>query len=561
MFKGNIYENLSKLPKFVQENPVRVLFYLALVLGAIIRVWLSFLTTGNYHPDEVYQSVEPAHYLSFGYAWLPPEFMNEVQNEQYYGRSRSWAFPLIFSGIMNLGEFLNLQYQQQTLRLIYLSGGISSILLVLVVKYFISLYTKNKTMGYSAGIFVALWWRGIHLSMRLFTNTFILPALLLGLAISIQSVRTKKSPNPFQSFFIMVGVGLCTYVRSDFLILVFVVAMSEFIGHKGMRVHLKLDRAKQFGAILFLSILGWIIGMTIDFNLYKSDSFQDFFAVPLNWIGFNFIEGKSENFGVTPFGTYFANLIFLDGLVVSILVFLGLFSFFLYLKYKKRLNSESTQSMPNGGKELILLVKLSVVVICAWMLYEFPLSFSSHKEFRFITNVLILMLALFGCYSYVVFRFLHEYSKGARFTIGKYQFSVNKSEAKIYRRLLQVVFIVLLLLQSLSAFGRFPQESGGDFQDAFYWISKNGKNASGVIVVNPWYYTGAYSQLHKNITLYFIENKYLNANFFFVYLKNFYIVLHVNSHNSHTGILQTLENSNWNKEITLATTIEIWFKT
>lgn len=56
----------------------------SLVLGAALRLWLVLTDDGFYWPDEVYQSVEPAHRLVFGYGLLAWEFVDGARN---------WAFP------------------------------------------------------------------------------------------------------------------------------------------------------------------------------------------------------------------------------------------------------------------------------------------------------------------------------------------------------------------------------------------------------------------------------------------------------------------------------------
>lgn len=55
-----------------------------LVLAAAPRVWAAIADHGIVWPDEIYQSLEPAHYLAFGYGVLAWEFEEGA---------RSWLFP------------------------------------------------------------------------------------------------------------------------------------------------------------------------------------------------------------------------------------------------------------------------------------------------------------------------------------------------------------------------------------------------------------------------------------------------------------------------------------
>src|SRR5260370_41077903 len=63
----------------------------SLLAGAVLRAWLSFHDDGIYWPDEIYQSLEPAHRLVFGYGLIPWEFLQGA---------RSWALPALVAGLL-----------------------------------------------------------------------------------------------------------------------------------------------------------------------------------------------------------------------------------------------------------------------------------------------------------------------------------------------------------------------------------------------------------------------------------------------------------------------------
>lgn len=87
------------------ENPsfepylARGLLLLALVLGTILRVRLALTDDGVYWPDEVYQSLEPAHRLVFGYGLVAWEFIDGARN---------WALPGLVAGLMEVARALGL---------------------------------------------------------------------------------------------------------------------------------------------------------------------------------------------------------------------------------------------------------------------------------------------------------------------------------------------------------------------------------------------------------------------------------------------------------------------
>src|SRR2546426_5692132 len=56
----------------------------ALLVGLATRVWLALNDDGIYWPDEIFQSLEPAHRLVFGYGLVAWEFIDGARN---------WVFP------------------------------------------------------------------------------------------------------------------------------------------------------------------------------------------------------------------------------------------------------------------------------------------------------------------------------------------------------------------------------------------------------------------------------------------------------------------------------------
>lgn len=80
-----------------------------LVLGAALRVWLSFNDDGIYWPDEIYQSLEPAHRLVFGYGLIPWEFIEGARN---------WALPGMVAALLKISAVLGLDDPRQYLSVV-----------------------------------------------------------------------------------------------------------------------------------------------------------------------------------------------------------------------------------------------------------------------------------------------------------------------------------------------------------------------------------------------------------------------------------------------------------
>ncbi|MEM7134992.1 MAG: hypothetical protein AAF500_00355 [Myxococcota bacterium] len=62
-------------------------------LGIAARVLVWSLSGGFHHPDEIFQYLEPAHYLRTGHAWLPWEFSRGL---------RSWVPPAYYAALLEV---------------------------------------------------------------------------------------------------------------------------------------------------------------------------------------------------------------------------------------------------------------------------------------------------------------------------------------------------------------------------------------------------------------------------------------------------------------------------
>jgi len=71
----------------------RWLLLAALSAGAALRGWLALTDQGIAWPDEIYQSLEPAHRLVWGRGWVPLEFREGL---------RTWVLPGLVAGLLEV---------------------------------------------------------------------------------------------------------------------------------------------------------------------------------------------------------------------------------------------------------------------------------------------------------------------------------------------------------------------------------------------------------------------------------------------------------------------------
>src|SRR5665811_210921 len=69
----------------------------ALALAAALRVWAALFDHSIYWPDEIFQTLEPAHHLAFGHGLMAWEFRDGA---------RSWALPGAYAGLFEIASAL-----------------------------------------------------------------------------------------------------------------------------------------------------------------------------------------------------------------------------------------------------------------------------------------------------------------------------------------------------------------------------------------------------------------------------------------------------------------------
>ena len=88
----------APLPDRLAEHRLgRALLAAVLVAGAAFRIHWALNDEGLYWPDEVYQSLEPAHRLVFGYGLVAWEFVEGARN---------WALPGLVAGVLGLARLV-----------------------------------------------------------------------------------------------------------------------------------------------------------------------------------------------------------------------------------------------------------------------------------------------------------------------------------------------------------------------------------------------------------------------------------------------------------------------
>jgi hypothetical protein len=146
----------------------------AICLAAfVLRLVAGAADDGIYWPDEVFQTLEPAHSLAFGYGALPWEFVEG---------GRSWALPGLLATVLKLADGL---------------GASDPLSYLWAVRAFLA--------ALGAGTAWAVWWLACRLGAR--PSAALLGAL--GFAIASPGVYFgyRALPDPIATFPLLLGMG------------------------------------------------------------------------------------------------------------------------------------------------------------------------------------------------------------------------------------------------------------------------------------------------------------------------------------------------------------------
>ncbi|MCY3410240.1 MAG: hypothetical protein INQ03_01260 [Candidatus Heimdallarchaeota archaeon] len=476
---------LLSIIDYVETHKKQLVYLFFLFIGAVLRIQAALKATGIVHPDEIFQSIEMAHYVVYGRAYIPAEFQMNNPFIESYAKARSYVFPLIFAAIMQFGEAFHLDYHTQTLVLIRLFLAFNSILLIPVVKKFSIALSGDEWTGIFAAAYVSIWFRAVEYTVRPFTNTFFLPMLFYGMYWGLRLINEDIIMNTRHHLAIIFGLGLSTYVRTDLGILVFAIVITTF----------NYNKLKLYLFMILDGMIGWILCAMVDFYY-----FEEWFVVPINWYTFNVKEQHSDLFGLYPPSFYLNALIFSDGLFLMSILMIALA---LYIGFRWN----SVQITMIKRKQIVAYIELIGAIFISWMIISNVWrAEGSHKELRFAIGALILVIILMAHFTILVARIIYEtvvYQEIAHQSLTTEEKIISVRLNKQWlRRSIIAFFLILILIVSIDGYStRYHTETFDDVNNAMIYVG-NQENVTGVIIISQWFLTGGNAYFHADAEIF-----------------------------------------------------------
>lgn len=318
-------------------GPWRWVLLGALFLGAILRLRLALVDDGIYWADEVYQGLEPAHQLAFGYGLLPWEFIHGA---------RPLALPGMVAALFRAVAFL--------------PGGDDPAAYLLAAKILFCLvslgtalgcYALARVLGASAraasvgAACCALAGPLIYFAPRVMTESAATLPVILGLALAL---TPSASPRRCLAGGALVGLALAARLQSGFFGLGLVLIL---LARRNFRGALAAAGAQAMALVL----LGALDRLTWGAWFYSITTY----------LKFNLVQGGAKLYGTE------ASLYYLAGAVSSMFWLAPICALLALLAWRRA---------------------SGVLAICA--AYLLLHSMLPHKEYRFILPALPLFFAL-----------------------------------------------------------------------------------------------------------------------------------------------------------------------
>lgn len=237
---------------------------LALV-GFVIRIVFAFASVNTHHPDEIFQYLEQAHRLVFGYGFIPWEFR--------FG-ARSWIVPLFSAGpllLCKIGQCAEPSLYIPFVKVIFSLLSVS----LIFSSYFIGKNLISEKAGWLAALFCTFWYELIYFSFRPLSD--IISGYFLIAALACLTFKSNKSASWLFGFCSAIALAI-RMQHLPAVVFLFIASLFIFKGKNHVRSALALMVVAALAGLLdFLTWGQWFA------SYYNSYLFQSFYGVSNIW--------------------------------------------------------------------------------------------------------------------------------------------------------------------------------------------------------------------------------------------------------------------------------------
>lgn len=426
--------------------------HIVALMGFLIRVTVALVSEQIHQADEIFQYLEQAHRLVFGYGYIPWEYRFGI---------RSWILPGLLSLPLQLCHTLNIDNPNLYVPAIKILCCAASVSLIYAA-YLIGRNIASEQVGKIASLLTCFWYELIYFASR--PTPEVLAAYLLMMALALATLPTKRSPLLFG--FLCAAAGI---LRFQYLPAIAILLISRLF----------FWRRKQVMATAIIGLITVGLAGAVDYWVYGS-----FFASYYNNYLYNSVYKVSNLFGEHPPILYLLTLT-----SCSIGIFPGAIA----------LSCKQAKSLwPAKSLWLPLSCAAAIVLSHSWIV---------HKEHRFIFAAIPICLVLTAVViSGSLAQWCQAFPRKARHFLAIAALVLSIFSAALIFPLQKDIYVNTKFGQpSPSILSQQP------ILKAYLFLHEQEDLAAVLNLFSPWYSTGGYYYLHRNLPVYF-PDQFESAN-------------------------------------------------
>ena len=268
-------------------TPSRIILAVSLLAGGAIRIWLALHDDGVYWPDEVYQSLEPAHWLVYGYGLLPWEFVDGMRN---------WAFPGLVAALLKSCQMAGIDDPRTYISVVKLVFSAISLACAAGTYMLARAYAAGRNEAAAGAALCALLAPFIYFAPRAMSESASALPVVLGFALALSPAAGRARTIAGAS---LVGLSVLFRLQAG----VFAVALLLIL-----LARRQTGRAiEALGTLVVFAVLfGWIDHLA--WSGVPGTRLDGWFHSAFTYLQFNLIEGNAANWGTSPWSYYFTAL-------------------------------------------------------------------------------------------------------------------------------------------------------------------------------------------------------------------------------------------------------------
>lgn len=253
----------------------RVILALALGVGATLRVWLALTDDGLSWPDEIYQSLEPAHRLVFGYGMRAWEFIEGARN---------WTLPALVAVLFELSTRVGLEEPRGYLGLTRSIFGLLGAATAWGSWRVARAYSASPLAASAGASLFALAAVPLYFAPRAMSENASALPVVLGLALALAPGASRRAGVAGASL-----LGLAVLLR-----------LQNGVFCVGLLAVLAARRDWRAARDALAVLAGW----ALLFGLLDRLTWGRWFHSALVYLDFNLVKNGAASFGTEPFGFY-----------------------------------------------------------------------------------------------------------------------------------------------------------------------------------------------------------------------------------------------------------------